>query len=151
MLSLTLRMPRLLPSPLNPPPLLPKFVFTFSMGPLKGLRFRFAKMRPGDGGAMLLNAAPPSLSSLSGARTTRMFVGKELPVGVAGRTLTEEWGDLVRVWCAWLETETAGETREAEEVEEAFECVWWWCGMDRMLEMELLVLFRPRRPPEERR
>lgn len=65
--------------------------------------------------------------------------------------MTEECGDFVRVWWAWPETETAGETRETEDVDEAFECVWWWCGIDLMLDIELLVLFRPRRPPEERR
>lgn len=62
------------------------------------------------------NAAPPSLS---GARTTRMLEGKVDDVGVAGRTLTEECGDLV-LW-AWPETETEGEVMETEEVEEAFE------------------------------
>lgn len=51
-----------------------------------------------------------------------MFVGKEEDVGVAGRTLTDEWGDLV-LW--WPEMETAGEAREADEVEDAFEWVWW--------------------------
>lgn len=44
-----------------------------------------------------------------------------------------------------------GEVMEAEEVEEAFECVWWWWGMERMDEMEEEVDLRPRRPPEERR
>lgn len=90
------------------------------MGPLKGLRFRFAKMRPGDGGGTVPNAAPPSLS---GARTTRMLEGKVEDVGVAGRTLTDECGD--RVLCAWLEIETVGEVIEAEEVEDALEWEWW--------------------------
>lgn len=62
------------------------------MGPLKGLRFRLANIRPGDGGGTVPNAAPPSLS---GPRTTRMLEGKVDEVGVAGRTFTEEWGDLV--------------------------------------------------------
>ena len=86
------------------------------MGPLKGLRFRLAKMRPGEGGGTAPNAAPPSLR---GARTTRILVGKVELVGVAGRTLTEECGDFVL--CP--ETETAGEAMEADDVEDALECV----------------------------
>lgn len=62
-------------------------------------------------------AAPPSLS---GPRTTRMLDGKVEFVGVAGRTFTEEWGDLV----LWPVTETVGEVMEAEEVDEALECEW---------------------------
>lgn len=87
----------------------------FSIGPLNGLRFRFAKMRPGEGGGTAPKAAPPSLR---GARTTRMLEGKVEPVGVAGRTLTEVCGDFV----LWPETETVGEAREADEVDEALEC-----------------------------
>jgi hypothetical protein len=87
-----------------------------SMGPLKGERFRFAKIRPGEDGGCVPNAAPPSLR---GARTTRMFVGKEEDVGVAGRTFTEACGDFVLLW---PETETAGEAIEAEDVEDALEC-----------------------------
>lgn len=89
-------------------------------------------------------AAPPSLM---GARTTRILEGKEELVGVAGRTFTEECGDFV----LWPETETAGEASEAEDVDEALECEWWWCGMERMEDMDDDVDFRPRRPPEERR
>jgi hypothetical protein len=56
------------------------------MGPLNGLRFRFAKMKPGDKGGTEPKAAPPSER---GPRTTRMLDGKEELVGVAGRTFTE--------------------------------------------------------------
>jgi hypothetical protein len=62
-------------------------------------------------------AAPPSLS---GARTTRILVGKDGFVGVAGSTLTDECGDLA----LWPETETAGDAIEAEDVDDAFECEW---------------------------
>lgn len=85
-----------------------------SIGPLKGERFRLAKISPGDGGGWVPNAAPPSER---GARTTRMLDGKEEDVGVAGSTFTELWGDL----CLCPETDTAGEASDAEEVEEAFE------------------------------
>jgi hypothetical protein len=70
-------------------------------------------------------------------------------VGVAGSTFTDEWGDFGVLWCEMVETE--GETRDAEEVEDALECVWWWCGMERMEDTEEEVDLRPRRPPEERR
>lgn len=84
------------------------------MGPLKGLRFLFAKMRPGEGGGTVPNAAPPSLR---GPRTTRMLDGKVELVGVAGRTLTEACGERV----LWLEMATVGEVMLAEEVDEALE------------------------------
>jgi hypothetical protein len=114
---------------------------------LKGLLFLFAKMRPGEGGGAVPNAAPPSLS---GALTTLILLGNWLDVGVAGRTFTEECGDLETLW-ACDDTETAGEAREAEEVEEAFECVWWWCGILLILDTELDVLFLPLKPPEDLR
>lgn len=114
------------------------------MGPLNGLRLRLAKTRPGEGGGAVPKAAPPSLR---GPRTTRMLVGKVELVGVAGRTLTEVWGERdLRP-----ETETAGEAMEAEDVEDALEWEWWWCGMERIEETEEEVDLRPRRPPEERR
>lgn len=122
------------------------------MGPLNGLLFLFAKMRPGDGGGAALKAAPPSVNGLfsSGPRTTRMLVGNEDEVGVAGSTFTDECGDLV-LWCP--DTDTAGEATEvvAEDVDDALECVWWWCGIDRIEDTEEDVDFLPRRPPEERR
>jgi len=90
----------------------------FSMGPLNGLRFRLAKMSPGEGGGAAPNAA---LASLSGARTRRMLDGKDEFVGVAGSTFTDACGDLV----LWPETETAGEVMLAEDVDEALECEWW--------------------------
>jgi hypothetical protein len=119
-------------------------VFRFSIGPLKGLRFRFAKTRPGDGGGAVPKAAPPSER---GARTTRILEGKLEDVGVAGSTFTEECGER----CFEPETDTAGEAMEAEEVEDAFEWEWWWCGMERMEDIDEEVDLRPRRPPEERR
>jgi hypothetical protein len=64
------------------------------------------------------NAAPPSEM---GPRTTRILDGKDEDVGVAGRTFTELWGDL----CLCPEMDTAGEARDAEEVEDAFEWEWW--------------------------
>jgi hypothetical protein len=53
-----------------------------------------------------------------GARTTRMLFGNVEFVGVAGRTLTEVWGDFV----LRPVTDTAGEAMDAEEVDEALEC-----------------------------
>jgi hypothetical protein len=78
----------------------------------------------------------------------RMLEGKVEFVGVAGRSLTDVWGDLGLEAVA----ETVGEAMEAEaeEVEDAFECVWWWCGMERMEETDEEVDLRPRRPPELR-
>lgn len=69
---------------------------------------------------------------------------------MAGSTFTLACGDLV-TRCECPETLTAGETSEAEDVELAFECEWWWCGMERMEETDEDVDFRPRRPPLERR
>jgi hypothetical protein len=123
------------------------------MGPLNGLRFRFAKTRPegnpGDGGGTAPNAELPSLTLVESrvrppVRTRRMLEGKEDEVGVAGRTLMLLWGDLVNLW---PEMDTAGELMDIEDVEEALECVWWWCGIERMDETEDDVDFRPRRPP----
>lgn len=79
-----------------------------------------------------------------------MLEGKLEEVGVAGRTLMLLWGDLEGL-CEWPLVETAGETREAEDVDEAFECEWWWCGMLRIEDTDDEVDFRPRRPPDERR
>jgi hypothetical protein len=81
-------------------------------------------------------------------RTRRMLEGKADEVGVAGSTLMLLCGDLLSL-CEWPETLTAGEVMEAEEVEDAFECEWWWCGMERIEETDEDVDFRPRRPPEE--
>lgn len=84
------------------------------MGPLNGLRFRLAKIRPGLVGGRWPNAA---LDSLMGTRATRMLEGKVEVVGVAGRTLTEECGDRDGLFMV------AGEAidMEAEDVEEALE------------------------------
>lgn len=100
-------------------------MLTFSIGPLKGLRFRFAKTRPGEGGGTAPTVPNAALDSLIAegipVRTRRMLEGKLLLVGVAGRTLMLLCGDLASL-CVWLDTETVGEVRDAEDVEEAFEC-----------------------------
>lgn len=103
-------------------------------------------------------AAPPSLCVLmpiegAPARTSRMFDGKVEDVGVAGRTLMLLWGDRLTLWLLmWpLTVETLGEAIEADDVDEALLCVWWWCGIERMLDTDEDVDLRPRRPPEERR
>jgi hypothetical protein len=79
-----------------------------------------------------------------------MLDGKDEDVGVAGRTFTLAWGDLASL-CEWPDTLTAGEATDAEDVEEALECEWWWCGRERIEETDEEVDFLPRRPPLERR
>lgn len=103
----------------------PEAVETESMGPLKGLRFRFAKTRPGEGGGLLDECGFPNAALDSfrpggkPARTRRMLFGKEDDVGVAGRTLMLLLcGDLVSL-CECPDTETAGEAMLAEDVDEA--------------------------------
>lgn len=93
-----------------------------SIGPLKGLRFRFANMRPGEGGGCCPNAAPPSLRPPLTASPRRKLEGKEAFVGVAGRTFTEACGDLVMEGLRPF-TEIEGEVMLTEEVEEALEWV----------------------------
>jgi hypothetical protein len=73
------------------------------------------------------------------------LLGKVEEVGVAGSTLILLCGDFLGAML------TAGEAMDAEEVDDAFECVWWWCGMLRMEDTDEDVDLRPRRPPEERR
>jgi hypothetical protein len=101
----------------------------------------------------------PNALAASGVLTTRTLLGNApTVVGVAGNTLTLEWG--LRVAAAALprcDVEVlVGLAREAEDVLEALECVCWcpwdaaW-GIDRMLETELLVDFRPRSPAPDRR
>jgi hypothetical protein len=77
-----------------------------------------------------------------------MFDGNDDDVGVAGSTLTLLCGDFV---CLCPETETEGDPMDIEDVEDAFECEWWWCGIERMEDTDEEVDFLPRRPPEERR
>ena len=127
------------------------------LGPLKGERLRFANIIPGDEGGAIPKAA--LLSDAMGrpkggapARTSLMLEGKVVDVGVAGRTLMLLCGDFFVCEAMWPETvETEGEAMEADEVDEALLCVWWWCGIERMLETEEDVDLRPRRPPDERR
>jgi len=82
-------------------------------------------------------------------------------VGVAGNTLTLEWGLRVAAAAAAAlprcDVEVlVGLASEADDVLEALECVCWcpwdgaW-GIDRMLETELLVDLRPRSPALDRR
>jgi hypothetical protein len=81
-----------------------------------------------------------------------MLEGKVDEVGVAGRTLMLLCGLLVLWELMWpLTVETLGEAMDADDVEDALLCVWWWCGMLLILETDEEVDFRPRRPPEERR
>ena len=75
-----------------------------------------------------------------------MLEGKAEVMGVAGRTLTEVWGERETLVMG-LEVDVV---MELEEVEEALEWVWtWW--MLRMEETEDEVDLRPRRPVEGRR
>ena len=92
----------------------------------------------------LVSVRPP-------VRTRRMFEGKDEDVGVAGSTLMLLWGDLVSL-CGWLpDTDTAGEAMDAEDVDEALECEWWWCGIERIEDTDEDVDFLPRRPPDDLR
>jgi hypothetical protein len=98
-----------------------------SIGPLKGLRLRLAKIKPWLGGGKALKAAFDSPRAvlgvfvlLMGLRTTRMLFGNWGFVGVAGRTLTEDCG--VRESLALVEV--VGEARDVDEVEEALEWLW---------------------------
>ena len=64
-------------------------VLRLSIGPRKGVFFLLAKTRPGEEGI-----APENADSVCGdERTRRMLEGNVEVVGIAGRTLTEVWGD----------------------------------------------------------
>ncbi len=102
----------------------------------------------------------PNALAASGVRTSRTLLGNApVVVGVAGNTLTLECGLRVAPTALpRIEVEVlVGLAIEAEEVLEALECVCWWpcdaaaCGIDRMLETELLVDLRPRSPVPDRR
>lgn len=75
-----------------------------------------------------------------------MLDGKADVVGVAGRTLTEVWGERETL-LMFVEVEAV---MEFEEVEEALEWVWTWWIL-RMEEIEEEVDLRPRSPVEGRR
>lgn len=118
---------------------------------------RFANRMPGEGGGAVPKAAPPSLrggmlSAGAAARTSLMLDGKVEDVGVAGRTLMLLCG-LLGLWVLMcpLTVDTLGETIEALDVDDVLLCVWWWCGMLRILLTDEDVDLRPRRPPDERR
>ena len=129
------------------------------LGPLKGDRLRFANMIPGDGGGAVPKAAEFSFALVmvpgpregAPARTRRRLLGNELDVGVAGRTLMLLCGLFFTCEMCPLTVDTLGDAMEALLVELALLCVWWWCGIDRMLLTDEEVDLRPRRPPEERR
>lgn len=103
-------------------------------GPLKTERFRRAKTgRAGEPGP----TPPPPAALLAsekvgrvprpdggGRRETRIPDGKEPAVGVDGKTLTDECGE--RPWReADVEERPDGDAKEALDVLDAFECVWW--------------------------
>jgi hypothetical protein len=86
----------------------------FNMGPLKTFFLRLAKTNP----PVLFPRFPHGASlkvEIGGWRTTRMLEGKADVVGVAGRTLTEWWGERVGRDTLDIEPEPL------EEVEEALE------------------------------
>lgn len=83
-------------------------------------------------------------------RTRRMLLGNAPLVGVAGRTLTLACG-LLPFSLERPDMLTAGLAMDADDVDEALECEWWWCGMERILLTLEEVDFLPRRPPDERR
>jgi hypothetical protein len=90
-----------------------------NIGPLNGLRLRFANIIPGEGGGKVENAADDSVLMANGLRRTP--AGKLPFVGVAGRTLTEVCG--LRATLTEPVVGLASEA-DADDVEEAFECVW---------------------------
>lgn len=86
--------------------------------------------------------------------TRRMLLGKEVEVGVAGRTLTEWCGLRLDAIMAEGVLETLVETEPVLLVELALLWLWWWVAwcMLRIEDTEDEVLLRPRNPgPEERR
>ena len=96
------------------------------MGPRKGVFFRLAKTRPLPGvEEEAAERGTEKADSLNGeARTKRMLEGKALMVGVAGRTLTEVWGERAERPPPVLEGKAEECTLlEFEEIEEALECV----------------------------
>jgi len=107
------------------------------MGPLNGLFFRLAKVTPDVNTAASLYPWP-----LGEERTTRTCDGKVEEVGVAGRTLIEPRGERGD-FNVMLDM-------DADDVEEAFECVLLW--KERMEDTDDEVEFRPPRPrPDGRR
>ena len=115
-----------------------------SMGPLKRLRLRLAKRTDGPGllkglgepgGCGSREEPPPppplplgipSLKRVRGGpapRTRRRLLGNEDVVGVAGRTLTEWWGDRPD-GCGVLDMDV--DTEPLELIDEALECEGRW-------------------------
>lgn len=77
--------------------------------------------------ALLASEKPGSEPSPEGGgrRETRTPEGMEPPVGVDGRTLTDECGDLA-IREPDADERPDGDAREALDVLEAFEWVCWW-------------------------
>ena len=105
-------------------------------GPLKTERFRRAKTgRPGEprgmlpkvGFASLKTGRLPSVEG-GGRRETRMPDGNDWPVGVEGSTFTDACGERP-ILDPEAEETPEGETIDALDVEEALECVCWWCAL----------------------
>jgi hypothetical protein len=92
------------------------------MGPLNGLRLRFANMIPGLGGGSELNAAEDSVSMVRGLRGT-ICSGNVPLVGVAGSTFTLACG----LRAILMDEVPVGEAREpdVEEIEDALERECW--------------------------
>jgi len=108
-----------LPALTLPPPAFPDEFGdeVLSIGPLKTFFFRLAKTSPVPLDPKLGGHAPSLKDDIGAWRTTRIFEGNALVVGVAGRTFTE--------WCGLRvgrETLLVA-TEPLEEVDEAFECV----------------------------
>lgn len=90
-------------------------------------------------------------------RTNLKLLGKEVVVGVAGRTFTEWCGERPTALTLPPPAPVAVLTDPFELVDDALECEWWcWCWwIERMDETDEDVDLRPRRPcpwpAEERR
>lgn len=99
-------------------------------GPLNTDRFLLVKTGSAGEPGTLAKGDLPSVktgnvpSADGGARReTRILDGSAPPVGVAGRTLTDECGERARR--AEAVERPDGDATEALEVLEAFECEWW--------------------------
>lgn len=98
-----------------------------SIGPRKGVFFRLAKTSPPEEEEEEVVGVGKADSLNGEARTRRILEGKAEMVGVAGRTLTDEWGDRVDLAPPALGGMAEECTLfEVEEVEEALEWVWTW-------------------------
>ena len=97
-----------------------------SIGPLNGVRFRRANIKPGLGGPMFENGdatgrSCPRLSTPGGFRIPRTSLGKFGPEGVFGSTLSVDRFGLARRPIELLRAVRDGEFIELEDVDEAME------------------------------